>query len=161
MIELKSDNKAEQSSVYLIIQLSYTIYWTMIGLKSIDESEQSSVNILSHFWIESDNRSSHRFWILNFIYQNYTTSTLYHHIWLPSSGVQTWHLCNMAPFFGNWTMLIFHKQHNLTDWSSKKLNVIVRCINHLQLNTLHYALRIRFCTNDSCHWPFVFPNVFI
>ena len=55
---------------------------------------------------------------------------------------------------GNGTVLIFLKQHNLTDWSSKKLNDIV-IINHLQLNTSHYAPRIRFCTNNSCHWPFI------
>ena len=81
MIELKSDNKTEQSSVYSIILLFYrhTICWTMIELKSIVKSDQSSVNILLQFWIESDNRSSHRFWILKFIYQNYTTSTLYHY----------------------------------------------------------------------------------
>ena len=129
--------------------------------KSDNKTRQSSVNILSQFWIESDNKSSHRFWILKSIYQNYNTSTLYHYIWLPSSGILTWHLHNMAHFIGNWTMLILHKQYNLTDWSSKKLNVIGRCINHLQLNTSHYALQIRFCTNNSCHWPFVSSSVFL
>ena len=58
----------------------HTVCWTMIELKSVDESEQSSVNILWQFWIESDNRSSHKFWILKSIYQNCTTSTLYHYI---------------------------------------------------------------------------------
>ena len=76
MIELKSDNKTEKSSVYLI-------YNCLIDIQNaelwIDESEQSSVNILSQFWIESDNRSSHWFWILKSIYQNYITSTLYHY----------------------------------------------------------------------------------
>ena len=60
----------------------------MIELKSIDKSEQRSVNILSQFWIESDNRSSQRYWILKLIYQNYTTSTLYYYICLPSSDIQ-------------------------------------------------------------------------
>ena len=114
--------------------------WTMIELKSIVKSEQSSVNILSQFWIELDNMSSQHFWILKFIYQNYTASTLYHYSWLPSSGISTWHSHKMAPFIGDRTMLIFHKQHNLTDWSLKELNVIVWCIKHLQLNTLVYWL---------------------
>ena len=35
--------------------------------------------------------SSQCSWILKFIYQNYNTSTLYHYIWLPSSGISTWH----------------------------------------------------------------------
>ena len=52
-------------------------------------------------------------------------------------------------------MLIFHKQHDLTDRSLKKLHVIVRCINYLQLNTSHYTTQIRFCTNNLGHWPFV------
>ena len=52
----------------------------MIELKSIVKSEQSSVNILSQFWIESDKMSRQCFWILKFIYQNYTTSTLYYYI---------------------------------------------------------------------------------
>ena len=51
----------------------------MIELKSDNKAEQSSVNILSQFWIGSDNRSGHRFWILKSIYQIYTTSTLYHY----------------------------------------------------------------------------------
>ena len=101
-------------------------------IKSDNKTEQSSVNILSQFWIESDHMWSQCFWILKFTYQNYTTFTLYHYIWLPSSGISTWNSYNMAPFVKDWTMLIFHKQHNLTDWSSKDLNVIVRCINHLQ-----------------------------
>ena len=103
----------------------HTVCWTMIELKSVDESEQSLVNILWQFWIESDNRSSHKFWILKSIYQNYTTSTLYHYIWLPSSGIPTWHIHNMAPIIGKLTMLIFHKWHNLTDWSAKKLKACV------------------------------------
>ena len=50
----------------------------MIEYKSVVKSEQSSVNMPSQFWIESDNISSQCFWILKFIYQNCTTSTLYH-----------------------------------------------------------------------------------
>ena len=52
MIELKSDNETEQSSIYLIIQLSYrhTICCAMIELKSDNETEQSSVNIQSQFF---------------------------------------------------------------------------------------------------------------
>ena len=61
MIELKSDNKTEPSSVYSIIKVSYghTTCCTMIELKSLHKSEQSSVNNLTEFSISSDNRSSH------------------------------------------------------------------------------------------------------
>ena len=53
MIELKSDDKSEQSSVYSIIQVfsGHRIYWGMIELKSDDKSEKSSVYILSLFSI--------------------------------------------------------------------------------------------------------------
>ena len=70
----------------------------MIESNSIGKSEQSSESILSQFWIESDNRSSCRIWTLKFIYQNYTTSTLYHYICLPSCGISTWHSHNIASF---------------------------------------------------------------
>ena len=48
MIKLKSDDKTEQSWVYIIIQLSYrhTICWTMTELKSYNETEQSSVYLI-------------------------------------------------------------------------------------------------------------------
>ena len=59
----------------------------MIELKSIDKSEQHSVNILSQSSIESDNRWSHGYWILKLIYQNYSNSTLYHYICLPPSDI--------------------------------------------------------------------------
>ena len=60
--------------------------------------------------------------------------------WLPSLGIKPYSFSTSS------TILLI---------GLKKLDVIVRCINHLQLNTLHYALRIRFYTNNLCHWPSV------
>ena len=139
----------------------HTIYWGMAESKSDNKSEQSLVYILSQFSIKSDHRSSHKFWILNSIYQNDTTSTLYYYIWLPLIGIQIWRLHIIVSFAGDQTMLIFHKKDSLTNWLSKKLHVIVWCINHLQLYTSYYTTRIRFCTNNSCHWSFVSSSSFL
>ena len=73
----------------------------MIELKSIDESEQSSVNILSQFWAESGNRWNHRFWILKSIYQNYTTCTLYQYIFNTSLTVES-----VTDFKGNFGLFL-------------------------------------------------------
>ena len=112
-----------------------------------------------NFWFELDNRSSHRFWILKSIYQNYTTSTLYHQIWLPSSGIPPWLLHNMAPSWLEIEPCSFPTSSTILLIGHQKMLMLLSLSTVFQLNPkIWFAKKLpfwgNFWVNHQSNWGF-------